>query len=63
VRSYLTKIGVVEGLKVKTLSSSPSTTKKKKKEKLILINVTTTGIFKFSLPLAFTEDQYQKMIT
>jgi hypothetical protein len=37
VRLYLgkpfTKIGVVEWLKVKALSSSPSTTKKKKKKK------------------------------
>jgi hypothetical protein len=36
VRPYLekpfTKIGLVECLKVKTLSSSPSTVKKKKKE-------------------------------
>jgi hypothetical protein len=37
VRPYLeklfTKIGLVEWLKVKALSSSPSTAKKKKKEK------------------------------
>jgi hypothetical protein len=32
-RKTLTKIGLVEWLKVKTLNSSPSTTKKKKKKK------------------------------
>jgi hypothetical protein len=37
LEKYFTKVGMVEWLKVKSQSSSPSTTKKKKKVKQVML--------------------------